>query len=132
VDRNGQDKTFDVTLGGAPESKIAKTNEADNGSERKEALAGVGVTDLDQNTRSELNIPGIVQGAVISQVAPDSPAYEAGLRPGDVITELNHQPVKNAQDAVAGTQKQTSSETLVKVWTKGGSRYLTVEESGQS
>jgi serine protease Do len=61
-----------------------------------------------------------------------SPAYEAGLRPGDVITELNHQPVKIAQDAVAGTQKQTSSETLVKVWTKGGSRYLTVEESGQS
>jgi serine protease Do len=132
VNRNGEDKTFEVTLGSTPENKVAKANETNNGREQKEVLAGVGVTDLDQNTRSELNIPGNVQGAVISQVRPDSAAYEAGLRPGDVITELNHQPVKSAQDAIADSQKQTSSETLVKVWTKGGSHYLTVEESGQS
>jgi serine protease Do len=131
VDRNGEDKTFDVTLGSAPESKIAKANETNNGSEQKEALAGVGVTDLDQNTRSELNIPSNIHGAVITEVAPDSPAYEAGLRPGDVITELNHQPVKNAQDAVADSTRQTSNETLVKVWSKGGSHYLTVQESRQ-
>jgi serine protease Do len=131
VNRNGEDKTFAVTLGNAPENKVAKGNET-NGTGRKEALAGVGVTDLDQNTRSELKVPGNVQGAVISQVTPDSPAYEAGLRTGDVITELNHQPVKNAQDAVADTEKQTSSETLVKVWTKGGSHYLVVNESRQS
>ena len=37
---------------------------------------------------------------------------------GDVITELNHQPVKNAQDAVADTEKTTGNETLVKVWTR--------------
>jgi S1-C subfamily serine protease len=66
-----------------------------------------------------LNIPANVQGAVISQVAPDSAAYEAGLRPGEVITELNHQPVKNARDAVTDTEKQAGGETLVKVWTKG-------------
>ena len=131
INRNGQDKTFDVTLGNMPENKIAMANES-NGVGRKETLAGVGVTDLDQNTRSELNIPANVQGAVISQVAPDSAAYQAGLRPGEVITELNHQPVKNAQDAVADTDKQTGSETLVKVWTKGGSHYLTVDESRQS
>jgi serine protease Do len=79
-----------------------------------------------------LNIPQNVQGAVITDVAPDSAAYGAGLRAGDVITELNRQPVKNAQDAVADTQKQTSNETLVKVWTKGGSHYLTVDETSQS
>jgi S1-C subfamily serine protease len=58
-------------------------------------------------------------------------AYEAGLRTGDVIIELNHQPVKSAQDAVADTEKQTGGETLVKVWTKGGSHYLIVDESRQ-
>jgi len=131
VSRNGEDKTFDVTLGNAPANKVAKAN-GRNGSERKEALAGVGVTDLDQNTRSELNIPENVQGAVISQAAPDSAAYEAGLRAGEVITELNHQPVKDAKDAVADTGKQTGGQTLVKVWTKGASHYLTVDESGQS
>ncbi len=131
VSRNGENKAFDVTLGNAPGNKVAKAN-GTKGSERKEALAGVGVTDLDQNTRSELNIPENVQGAVISQVAPDSAAYQAGLRAGEVITELNHQPVKDAQDAVADTGRQTGGQTLVKVWTKGGSHFLTVDESGQS
>jgi serine protease Do len=102
------------------------------GMHEREALGGVSVTDLDQNTRAELKIPQNVQGAVITQVAPDSAAYEAGLRTGDVITELNRQPVKNAQDAVAETEKQRSNETLVKVWTTGGSYYLAVDESRQS
>ena len=131
VNRNGESKTFDVTLGSVPEKKIAKASES-NRDARSEALAGVTVADLDQNTRAESKIPQNVQGAVITKVAPDSPAYEAGLRAGEVITELNRQPVKNAQDAVADTQKQTSNETLVKVWTKGGSHYLTVDESSES
>jgi serine protease Do len=131
VNRNGQDNTFNVRLGGVAEKNVAQTNKS-NGNQRKEALAGVAVTDLDQSIRAELNIPSDLHGAVISQVAPASAAYEAGLRVGDVITELNHKPVKDAQDAVADTQNQTGSETLVKVWTKGGSHYLTVNESRQS
>ena len=131
VNRNGESKAFDVTLGSVPENKVAKASES-NGEARREALGGVSVTDLDQNTRAELKIPQNVQGAVITQVAPDSAAYEAGLRTGDVITELNRQPVKNAQDAVAETEKQMSNETLVKVWTTGGSYYLAVDESRQS
>jgi serine protease Do len=131
VNRNGEAKTFDVTLGNLPETKVAKADEQ-SGNGKAEALAGVAVADLDQNTRAELKIPAQVQGAVITEVAPDSAAYEAGLRPGDVITELNRKPVANAQDAVADTEKPTSNQTLVKVWTKGGSHYLTVDESTES
>jgi serine protease Do len=130
VNRAGESKTFDVTLGNLPEDKVAKANGNQSGAHR-EALAGVGVTDLDQNTRSELNIPQNVQGAVITEVAPNSAAYEAGLRVGDVITELNRKPVKNAQDAIADTERPASDQTLVKVWTKGGSHYLTVNESAE-
>ena len=46
-----------------------------------------------------------------------------------MITEINRQPVRNAQDAVKETEKPTGSETLVKVWHDGGTRYLTVDES---
>jgi serine protease Do len=53
------------------------------------------------------------------------------MRAGDVILEINHKPINNAQDAIAATQNPTSSQTLVKVWSNGGSRYLTVDESGQ-
>ena len=37
-------------------------------------------------------------GAIVDQVTPGTPAAEAGLRPGDVITKLNGQPVKDAGD----------------------------------
>ena len=69
---------------------------------------------------------------MITEVRPNSAAYEAGLREGDVITEINHQPIKNAQDAVSTTENPTSNETLVKIWSHGGSHYLTVDENPQN
>ena len=131
VNRNGENKTFDVTLGSLQENKVAQTGEQSREA-KKEALAGVGVADLDQNTRTEFEIPAQVQGAIITEVAPDSAAYQAGLRTGDVITELNRKPVRSAEDAVAYTENPASRQTLVKVWTKEGSHYLTVDESNQS
>jgi serine protease Do len=129
VNRSGETKSFDVTLRSLPENRTAKASEKSN--KHEEALAGVGVADIDESIRKELNIPANIQGAVVTQVSPDSAAYEAGLRNGDVITEINRQPVRNAQDAVANTSKPTSDETLVKVWSKGGSHYLTVNESSE-
>jgi serine protease Do len=129
VNRNGETKDFDVTLRSLPENRTAMRSE--KSSKREETLAGVGVSDLDESIRRELNIPANVQGAVVTQVSPDSAAYEAGLRSGDVITEINHQPVRNAQDAINDTTKPESDQTLVKVWSKGGSHYLTVNESNQ-
>jgi len=40
-----------------------------------------------------------VDGAYVGRVKSDSPAARAGLKPGDVIVELNRQPVRNAADA---------------------------------
>jgi serine protease Do len=129
INRNGETKNFDVTLRSLPENRTAKTSE--KSSKHEEALAGVGVADIDESMRTELNIPANVQGAVVTEVSPDSAAYEAGLRNGDVITEINHQPVRSAQDAIADTTKPASDQTLVKVWSKGGSHYLTVTESNE-
>jgi len=49
-----------------------------------------------------------VDGAYVGRVKADSPAERAGLRPGDVILELDRQPVRNAADAeciVGGLRK---------------------------
>src|ERR1700728_1557531 len=42
-----------------------------------------------------LNKPG---GALVSGLKPDAPAAKAGLRAGDVVLELNGQPVESAND----------------------------------
>ena len=65
---------------------------------------------------------------MISEVDPGSAAAEAGLQQGNVIVEINHKPVKSAQDAVDLTSQPATNQTLVKVWTRNGIRYLTVEE----
>src|ERR1700726_3730671 len=59
VNRNGENKTFEVTLGNLPENKVAQADEQ-SGNAKTDALSGVGVADLDQNTRAELNIPAQV------------------------------------------------------------------------
>ena len=42
---------------------------------------------------SSCMIPSQVNGAVIENVRPGSPADDAGLAPGDVIVEVDRKPV---------------------------------------
>lgn len=39
---------------------------------------------------------GTNQGAVIAEIAPDSPAEKAGLRKGDIVTAANERPIRTA------------------------------------
>jgi len=128
--RKGEPKTLNVTIkeqandnsGGKEESTVDKSN--DTGT-----LEGVGVSDLDRQTRQQLGAPLSLKGAVISSVDSDSAAAEAGLKVGDVITEINHQPVRSADDAVRLTEHPKSKKTLLRVWSNGGTRYVVVDES---
>jgi len=43
-------------------------------------------------------LAGKVQGVVVAEIAPGSPAARAGLQQGDVITSVNRQPVKSLED----------------------------------
>ena len=66
---------------------------------------------------------------MVTEVDPDSAAAEAGLRPGDVIQEINRKPVRNAEEAVRMTEEAEDKTTLLRVWRDGGSRYVVVDES---
>ena len=57
------------------------------------------------------------------------PARLAGLREGDVIQEINRKPVTSADEAVRMTENLQDKTTLLRVWSKGGSRYVVVDES---
>jgi serine protease Do len=87
---------------------------------------------LDDATRRQLEIPRTVRGALVTNVDPDSSAAEAGLRQGDVILEINRQPVHTADDAVNLSEKIKGDRVLLRVWSRGagsqgGTRYVVVE-----
>jgi serine protease Do len=126
--RNGDDKTMEVTIKPQPGSEDL----ADNGSQDNTdngTLNGVTVADLNQQARQQYNIPDDVKGALITQVDPGSASAQAGLQPGEVIESIDRQPVANADDAVQLTEHPKSKQTLVRVWTNGGSQYVVVDES---
>ncbi|MGE5206617.1 MAG: DegQ family serine endoprotease [Chlamydiota bacterium] len=56
---------------------------------------GVGIQDVTAPVAKAYGVPAN-QGAIISDVASNSPAAKAGLQRGDVVTQLNSQPVQGA------------------------------------
>jgi S1-C subfamily serine protease len=56
---------------------------------------------LDEQTRADLNVPANVHEALVGEVDLRSAAYQSDLPTGDLILEINHLPVKDAQDAVS-------------------------------
>jgi serine protease Do len=129
VDRSGQVMNLNVTLKELTADALAK-NEPSVSRGDHAALSGVEVSNLDREAREELRIPDTVRGAVITQVEPSSPAYEAGLRENDVILEVNRQPIQSTEDFTRATAgKGGSGETLVKIWNPNGTHYVAVQES---
>jgi len=58
---------------------------------------GVGIQDVSAPVAKTYGVPAN-QGAIISDVEPNGPGAKAGLQRGDVITQLNGQPVQGAND----------------------------------
>lgn len=95
VIRNGSTQNVTVTLGEFPsKEEQAKLQQANPDS----GLQGVVVDNLTPDTSQELKLPESTAGVVVDQVDATSSAAEAGLQPGDVIQQVNHQTVKNVNE----------------------------------
>jgi serine protease Do len=133
VNREGQKKTFNVALAempaGAAEQGGPEVSPEETGPPEKTTVFGaVVVADITDDIRSALNLPKDVQGAVIAEIDSDSPAGKAGLREGDVIQEVNKQPVKNAKELAAISKKLKPDEKiLMRVYSQGRSGYVALE-----
>lgn len=125
VIREGHEKELTVTIGEQPDSaKIAK---AETG-EKDFAFAGVAVQDLDRDRAKELGITVKTQGVVVTSVEPDSGAEKAGLMPGDVIREINRQPVKSVKDFEKMSSAVKKGENvLILINRRGASLFLSAK-----
>jgi serine protease Do len=65
----------------------------------KRGSLGVGVQDITPDLATSFDL-STSKGAVITLILPNSPAAKAGLEVGDIITHINNEEVKNANDVV--------------------------------
>ena len=126
--RDGKPKTLRVTVKELPGDNQMAQNDG-NGNADSGTLNGVAVADLDSSARQQFNLPPRLKGVVVTQVDPSSAAADAGLKAGDVIQEIDRQPVTSAEQAVKLTEHPESKVTLLRIWSDGGSHYLVVDES---
>ncbi len=108
--RNGNPMDVNVKLGDLPSDKEqAKTEE---GSSDK-ALDGVTVENLDAQSARQLGLPAATTGVVVTDIDPASQLASAGLRRGDVIQEVNHQPVRNVAQFEEAMHKAGNNPLLL-------------------
>lgn len=65
----------------------------------KRGVLGIGVQDITPDLANAFNVT-ITNGAAVTQVLPDSPAQQAGMQVGDIVTSVNGSTIKNASDVV--------------------------------
>jgi serine protease Do len=118
--RNGSPSDVTVKLGELPTDKEQAKSE--QGSSEK-ALDGVTVENLDAQSARQLGLPAATTGVVVTDINPSSPLASAGLRSGDVIQEVNHQPIKNVAQFEEAVRKAGGNPLLL-VNRKGSTLFL--------
>ena len=119
--RNGKTMTVPVTL----EELGARSNDGDSSGEGHGKMRwGMGLGDLNSDTRDQLQVPREVRGAVVEQVQPGSSADNAGIQEGDVILEVNRHKVQTPADVQqALSSVPAGQDALVLVWSNGGNTF---------
>ena len=100
--RDGETKTVTAQVVEQPADLVARLNRKQMAPDPSESLqstlfGGIEVRNLTQRLRTEANVPANVNGVIVTSVNPSSAAAQA-LRPGDVIEQIDRQPVSNVDE----------------------------------
>jgi serine protease Do len=107
VIRKGERKTLEVKVGEMKEEK-----ETGAVSPAETPRLGMKVEELTPEVAKNLGLTEM-SGIVVVQVEDDSPAALAGLKPGDVILEIDQSPVKNLEEFNHKIEKYKKGDTIL-------------------
>jgi len=122
--RKGTKKVLTAVLGEPP-----RTNSSGKGSPVGEegVLSGMEVVALAPSVREKFGISAqLKQGVVVSNVGTDTPAVSSGLRPGDVIIELNRTHVTSVEE-FRNAYAKSPSRVLLLVARGGQTLYIMLQ-----
>jgi serine protease Do len=139
--RKGEKKQFTFKVAQRPddEARVARGEFDEDGGGQGQASGegdkapklGVNLAPIGAEEARELEVePG--SGALVREVVPGGPADRAGIRPGDVIVEVNRQPVKAPADIASRIGKMKDGEmALLRVRRAGTAVYIAVPVGGR-
>lgn len=116
--RSGQPQSVSVTIAELPEETAEIRPAPASGSERPGVL-GMQLKDLTSVQRKQL---GVSQGVLVERVAA-GPAHKAGVRPGDVILQVQGRPIRSAAE-LQGLAPQLTHSKPVPVLVRRGAAAL--------
>jgi serine protease Do len=113
ISRDGKTTERQVKLGEMEEKGVEMSKETSS-----HKTLGIGVQNLTPEIAKELGVkkgPGVV----VTRVEPGSAAAEAGIQAGDVIQQVNRQPVKNVEDFAQKVEKVRDKNTVLLLIQRG-------------
>ena len=129
VVREGRPRTVEVKLAERPDEReqTGRTPSRSSGEKEQGDLLGLSVQDVTPQLARRSQLDASTKGAVVVDVAPDSPASDAGLEPGDVVVELNRRSVNSAADYRSAVKTVKKGDTvLVRVKHGQATQYVPV------
>ncbi|MEX1096033.1 MAG: PDZ domain-containing protein [Planctomycetales bacterium] len=133
--RDGARKTLSVTLGDMPEKLALAGRGESEAPQRDEAPSknafseiGIEVQDVTPEVAKQLDFEADVPGVLVNEVNADSPAYEAGIRTGQLIQKVGSQTVSSAEEFRAAIEGLSIEDgILMLVRTTAGARFVVVQ-----
>jgi len=86
---------------------------------------GVAVTTVTPTIQRYYNL-SVSSGALITAITTDSPADKAGLKPGDVITEVGDESIASSDDLVSAIDSHKVGDQLQVVYYHGDTQNLAI------
>ena len=133
VIRRGKSRMLKIVTGRLEEAST-KPVEEDRPQEKARttddmSYLGITVQSLSRENRQRFGLADDIIGSVIIDVARDSTAFEAGIRPGDVVSEIDQKPVgsaKAAVDALKAAKKSGRSSVLAFIRSGETVRFIAI------
>lgn len=140
--RNKKEASLEVTIGEYTESSAEKAKTDKNKDEKEKSpskvvdLLGLKLSEIPDEVRQKKQDAGELKGVYVLRVTPNSAAEESGLARGDIVSEVNQEPVSTPSDFVniiAKIKKEKQRKNvLLFVSRNGDPRFITLKLDEQT
>jgi serine protease Do len=121
--RDGKEVTLQITVGKMDSQEPATPTEVGEASPGK---WGLQLQDLTPELARQLGTKA-QHGVVVAGVRPGSPAEDASIQRGDIVLEVNRQPVKGMSDMKEKMEKSKGGSLLLLVQRQGNTIYIVLK-----